>query len=87
MIQYPKTLVQIDEDTKLVLLAEAFGIPHTTKTVTEGDCEWGGVGTWYDVDYIEFDTTEEDLGILLEAGIRSARKTVSVMMLDKEIHG
>ncbi len=77
MIPYPKIIDQIDEANKLVLLAREFGIPCSIKTVTKGDCEWGSVGTFYDVDYCDFDMTDEELEELVDGGRRVARSWVA----------
>lgn len=74
MKQYPKI---INEDDKLTLLAIEFGIPYTIKTVTEGDIDDGDVGTYYDVDYIDFDMSDDELEEIVHDAWRHARSFVS----------
>ena len=45
VMQYPKSIDNLDDEAKTIFLAEEFCIPHTIETVTEGDSEWGGLGT------------------------------------------
>jgi len=60
MLQYPKSIDALDDEAKTIFLAEEFCIPHTIETGTESNEDWGGLGT-YDVDYVDFDMTYDEL--------------------------
>ena len=73
MEEYPKNLDQINDDDKLILLADEFEIQYREITMFDGGDENG----MYPIEYRDFAMTHEELEEIIEIGLNAAKKAVA----------